>query len=124
MQARLVVCCGSTRVGSPRKARSSGAHHHKPSTPNTRTPPPPSPHPQAAFHPLCARRIGNYLTQFAKPGAPLGTKHQYKAYCHVHSESARARDQQQEHFPVRGWAVCSRQAVGVGGGGHLQAISS
>lgn len=44
-------------------------------------------HCTAAFHPLCARNAGHYLTV-----RDTGSKMVYKAFCAQHSEQARAKD--------------------------------
>lgn len=44
-------------------------------------------HCTAAFHPLCARNAGHYLTV-----RETGSKTLYKAFCAQHSNQARARD--------------------------------
>lgn len=44
-------------------------------------------HCSAAFHPLCARNAGHYLTV-----RETGSRTLYKAFCAQHSNQARARD--------------------------------
>lgn len=44
-------------------------------------------HCTAAFHPLCARNAGHYLTV-----RDTGSKTVYKAFCAQHSQQARAKD--------------------------------
>ncbi|GIL93860.1 hypothetical protein Vretimale_223 [Volvox reticuliferus] len=48
-------------------------------------------HCQCFFHPLCARRAGNYLVARVQPGSK---QLRYRIYCHNHSEAQRAKDVQ------------------------------
>lgn len=46
-------------------------------------------HCQCYFHPLCARRAGNYLVARVQPGSK---QLRYRLYCHNHSEAQRNKD--------------------------------
>ena len=46
-------------------------------------------HCSLAFHPLCARNAGQYLSVY-----PTGTKTVYKAFCAHHSQQARNKDRE------------------------------
>ena len=53
-------------------------------------------HCAASFHPLCARNAGLYLAVRGDLGAP---RTQYRAYCSMHSEPQRRKDQCAEVHP-------------------------